>query len=94
MNALLASGFEEISQALGISVPVFWALFALLSIWTLVLKGFALWYSARNYQRYWFVALLVTNTFGILELAYLAGFRKDREAGRTPSLFNAPAEPS
>ena len=92
MNALLATGFKDISAVLGISTPVFWFLFALLSIWTLVLKGFALWHSARNYQKYWFVALLVTNTFGLLELAYLLRFRKDRKEGRTPSMFNTPAE--
>ncbi len=93
MNALLASGFEEISASLGISIPLFWVLFALLSLWTLVLKGFALWYSARNHQRRWFIALLILNTFGLLELAYLIWFRKDKDTNRTPSMFNTPTVP-
>lgn len=50
----------------------------LLLIWTLLWKGLALWKSARNDQRYWFVALLITNTFGILELLYLFVFAKNK----------------
>jgi methionyl-tRNA synthetase len=44
-------------------------------LWTLVLKGFALWHSARAGQKWWFVALLVINTVGILEIVYLVWFR-------------------
>jgi hypothetical protein len=35
------------------------------------LKGFALWRAARNNSSGWFVALLLINTLGILELLYL-----------------------
>lgn len=35
------------------------------------LKGFALWRAARNNSSGWFVALLLINTAGILELLYL-----------------------
>ena len=94
MNTLLASGFKDVSAALGISVPIFWVLFALLSLWTLVVKGFALWYAARNHQRRWFIVLLILNTFGLLELAYLIWFRKDKQEGRTPSMFNTPVDAS
>ena len=38
---------------------------------TIILKGFALWHAARAGQKYWFIALLVINTFGILEIIYL-----------------------
>ena len=37
----------------------------------LTLKGIALWKSAKNGQKYWFVALLVINSMGILPLFYL-----------------------
>ncbi len=37
----------------------------------LVLKGFALWRSARKSQNWWFVALLVVNSLGILPAIYL-----------------------
>ncbi len=51
--------------------PAFGLIFALLSIWALVWKGFALWKAARNMQKKWFIAILFINTFGILEIIYL-----------------------
>lgn len=59
-------------------------------LWSLVLKGFALWYSARAEQKGWFVALLVVNTFGILEIIYLIWFRPKS----SDLVKNAPAAPS
>ena len=61
----------------------FWAahifgLLALAALWTLVWKGLALWHAARNGQPWWFVALLLINTLGILEIVYLFGFVKLR----------------
>jgi Family of unknown function (DUF5652) len=44
-------------------------------LWTVIIKGFALWHSARNSQKWWFIALLVINTVGILEIIYLIWFR-------------------
>lgn len=44
-------------------------------LWTVVLKGYALWSAARREQKGWFIALLVINTAGILELVYLIWFR-------------------
>jgi len=46
-------------------------LIALAMMWALVWKGFALWKSAELRQKYWFIAILVVNTFGILEIIYL-----------------------
>lgn len=43
----------------------------ILSLADLGLRGVALWRSARANQNYWFIALLVFNTLGILPLAYL-----------------------
>lgn len=40
-------------------------------IWSLAWKGFALWRSAELRQKYWFVALLLINTLGILEIFYI-----------------------
>ena len=50
--------------------PSFMIIFALLMIWTFIWKGLALWKSAHNESRVWFVILLVINTFGILEIIY------------------------
>lgn len=41
------------------------------SLATLPIKGFALWSAARLSQKWWFMLLLVTSTFGILDLAYI-----------------------
>jgi len=45
-------------------------------IWELVWKGLALWKSARNSQSYWFVAILIFNTLGVLPIVYIAFFQK------------------
>ena len=45
-------------------------------IWSLIWKGFALWKAARLNNKWWFVALLILNTVGILEIFYLFIFSK------------------
>ncbi len=55
------------------------ATFLVLLLWVIFWKGLALWHSARNSQTYWFIALLIINTAGILEIIYLVFFRKDRK---------------
>ena len=42
-----------------------------LSIATLPIKACALWQASRISQKWWFIALFVSNTFGILDLAYI-----------------------
>ena len=58
---------KALSALLGISP---WLIVAAI-VWTLIWKGLALWRSAELRQRWWFVALLVINTLGILEIVYL-----------------------
>jgi methionyl-tRNA synthetase len=50
-------------------------IFFVFAICAFILKGFSLWYAARGGQRWWFVALLIINTLGILEIVYLIWFR-------------------
>jgi Family of unknown function (DUF5652) len=45
-------------------------------LWTVLWKGLALWHSARRGAAAWFIALLIINTVGILELIYLFGVLK------------------
>ncbi len=52
--------------------------FGILAIWSIFWKGLALWKSARNDERYWFLALLIINTMGILEILYLFVFAKTK----------------
>ena len=53
---------------------------ALVVLWTLPWKGYALWLSARAGHKWWFVALLVLNTLAILEIIYI--FTIGRKANR------------
>lgn len=46
-------------------------------IWTLIWKGLALWRAAELKQKYWFIAMLLINTLGILEIIYLFLIAKD-----------------
>ncbi len=43
----------------------------------LVLRGYALWRAGRNSQKWWFLALLVINTAGILPALYLLFFQPE-----------------
>ncbi len=45
--------------------------FVLSMVWTFLWKGLALWYAARRGEKGWFIALLIINTLGILEIIYL-----------------------
>ena len=59
----------------------------ILSLLTLPLKGWALWRSARNEQKPWFIAFLVINTLGIMELTYLfyfSGQKKSKHKKEAP----------
>ncbi len=47
-----------------------------LTLWILVWEGIALWKSARHNQKWWFIALLVINTLGLLEILYIFIFSK------------------
>ncbi len=46
----------------------------LAAIWVLPWKGVALWRASRNNQLNWFVALLILNTFAVLEIIYIVWF--------------------
>lgn len=50
----------------------------LLIVWSIMWKGIALWHSARNKQLVWYIALLILNTVGVLEIVYLIFFKKER----------------
>ena len=41
--------------------------------WNLAWKGASLWRAARNGSKPWFVALLLSNTMGVLDAIYLFG---------------------
>ena len=54
----------------------------LLMLWVLPWKGYALWTASRNNHKRWFIAILVLNTFAILDIFYIFYIAK-----RTPRDF-------
>ncbi len=50
------------------------ALFLVIYIWSLIIKGVALWRASNLKQRNWFVAILILNTIGLLEMFFLFKF--------------------
>ncbi len=56
----------------------FFSFIIVLIVVDLILRGMALWNSARNSQKGWFVGLLIFNTVGILPLIYLLFFQKKK----------------
>jgi hypothetical protein len=68
-------------------------------VWTLSWKGSALWKAAGKKQVTWFIVLLLVNTLGLLEIAYvfylcrwdlgsgklLAFWEKKTQKSKTPS---------
>lgn len=53
-------------------IPTVW--FFIIYLWSILWKGIALWKAAGLKQRNWFVGLLVLNTIGILDIAYIFFF--------------------
>ena len=51
---------------------------AVLVIWTIPWKGWALWKAARQGSKVWFIVLLLLNTLGILEIFYIYIFSKKK----------------
>ncbi len=70
------NSYEVLSAMWGISTGWIFALMIIVSIWSLVWKGFALWKSANKKSIPWFVVLLIFNTIGILDILYIFVFSK------------------
>ena len=57
--------------------------FLLLVIWDAIWRGQALWKSAKKSQKYWFIALLIVNSMGILPIIYLLIDKYSNKAPKT-----------
>lgn len=68
------------NYALGMGAPLWIHAFGpflfLLVVWSIFWKGLGLWHSGQRGHVWWFVAMLLLNTAGILELIYLFGIIK------------------
>ena len=78
---LFPDSYTLIADSLGVSITTALILLAIIGIWSLVWKGFALWKSSKRNQLAWFIVLLIVNTAGILEILYLFVFS---ELGKMP----------
>lgn len=65
-------------------------LMSLIIIWEVIWKGIGLWWAARNSQPFWFVAILLFNSFGLIPIIYLLFFQP-KAAG--PTLPDEEGEP-
>lgn len=46
-------------------------IFIIIMLWVLPWKAYALWTSARTHNKRWFIALILLNTFAILDIFYI-----------------------
>ncbi|MDP2668515.1 MAG: DUF5652 family protein [bacterium] len=69
-------------------MPVIGLFVLALIVWTMYWKGRALWCAARKGDLYWFIALLVINTAGILEILYIFRFSKKTKSKNESILEN------
>jgi hypothetical protein len=68
---------DGFSNTVGFGLPAIgFSLFFLVIVWSLIWKGLALWHAAQRKDVWWFIAFLVINTAGILEIIYLFGVCK------------------
>lgn len=59
-------------------------LWILALLWSLPWKGVALWKAARNNQKGWYVAMLIIQTLGVLEIFYILFFQMNKNTGLRP----------
>lgn len=56
--------------------------FIFIVVWSLFWKAYALWRAGRNNQRWWFIAIYLLSTLGIIEIIYLVFFQKGKSKFR------------
>ena len=58
--------------------PAASAIITAIFIWSLAWKGAALWHASKNDEKIWYMALLLINLGGLLEIAYLFFLSKNK----------------
>ena len=59
---------------MSIDLHKYWLPLLIAVTWSLIWKGLALWKAARQDDKPWFVAILIINSLGILEIFYIFVF--------------------
>jgi len=73
------NNFNDYSYGMHSGFGPFFFILPFLLLWVVIvisLKGYSLWNAAKRGEVWWFAALLVINTAGILELVYIIFFLK------------------
>jgi methionyl-tRNA synthetase len=60
----------------------------LLIIWSLLWKCYSAWLAGKHNHKKWFVALIVLNTVGILDMIYIFGYLKKKPADVKKAFLN------
>lgn len=68
-----------IADKLGMSVFATITFFIIVVAWSMAWKGWALWTAAKRNEKKWFIALLLINTAGLLEIVYLFVLGKNKK---------------
>jgi hypothetical protein len=84
MHNFFFDGSVPSSLRLGTGL-VFGGILMLAALWSLAWKGLALWKAARSGSKWWFVILLIVNTFGILDILYIYVFSRKGGIGKMMS---------
>ena len=68
----------------------------ILAVWSVAIKGYALWVAAGRGEKWWFIAILLINTIGLLELFYLLVIvhKKINFSSKTVSITEEPEKKS
>jgi len=69
-NFFTAQVMQQLQMFNDVIEKTLW-LFILMVVWSLAWKGIALWKSARLGHKWWFLAFLLINTLGLLEIIYI-----------------------
>lgn len=62
-------------ETISLSTSQIWLMIAL-AVWSITWKAYALWKAAQHNDKAWFVALVILNTAGILDILYIFVFSK------------------
>lgn len=72
MSMDLITLVNQLATELGVPYPIL----ILALLWSLFWKALALWKAGRKNQPFWFIAILLVNTLGLLEILYIFAFSK------------------
>ena len=61
-------------------ISKYWPIILLALVWVLPWKGVALWKSARNSHKIWYIVFLIINSMAVLEILYIFFFQKKSAA--------------